>query len=250
MEEKRKIVQVNSGRRIQKQDLVATEIALTIWLNRRKYFYLPCSPEHLKYLVTGLLFTSGIITSKSEISKMEMRGYHCHVEIEKARFRAFEKNQKQSPALALKNIPGKSWKIKNSPVTISAKKVQQLVAYLQKYSRLFLRTGCLHAAGLAKDGQLICLHEDVGRHNAIDKVVGECVMKDMDMSDKILLFSGRMSAEIVLKTCRAGIPIVVSPAPPTSRGVEIAEKQNITLIGFARGNRFNVYSHWKRLEND
>ena len=90
--------------------------------------------------------------------------------------------------------------------------------------------------------------EDVGRHNALDKAVGWCALREIPLEDKILVLSGRISYEMALKAIRVGIPIVVSLAAPTSLGLRIAEKAGLTVIGFSDGKRFNVYTHPRRIQ--
>jgi FdhD protein len=91
------------------------------------------------------------------------------------------------------------------------------------------------------------LAEDIGRHNAVDKVVGYCLLEGIPMQDKIILVSGRLSSEIATKCARWDIPIVVSRAAPTALAVDIAEKRGITMVGFMRGKRLNIYTHPERI---
>ena len=114
----------------------------------------------------------------------------------------------------------------------------------------FDRTGGLHAAGLFEtDGRLVALREDVGRHNALDKVIGSRVLaRELPLWDRILLVSGRVSFEIVQKAAVAGIPIVCAVSAPSDLAIRLAQRLGVTLVGFLRGDGFNVYSHDGRID--
>jgi FdhD protein len=121
---------------------------------------------------------------------------------------------------------------------------------LRTAQRAFDETGGLHAAGLfTPSGELIAIREDVGRHNALDKLVGSQVLAGaLPLRDRILMVSGRVSFEIVQKAAVAGIPIVAAVSAPSDLAIETAERLGVTLIGFLRGDGFNVYSHDNRID--
>jgi FdhD protein len=132
---------------------------------------------------------------------------------------------------------------------VSSATLLSLPEALRKAQRVFDRTGGLHAAGLfTPDGRAVSVREDVGRHNAVDKVVGEQVLAGrMPLADHVLQVSGRLSFEIVQKAAVAGIPIVSAVSAPSSLAVEAGERFGMTLVGFVRGDRLNVYSRPERV---
>ena len=136
----------------------------------------------------------------------------------------------------------------NSDISIPAETLLAHISRFNKMSDLFQQTGGVHSGAICSRDAILLFHEDIGRHNAVDKLIGEALSRQISLADKILLTSGRLSSEILLKAARQSIPVIVSRSAPTALAVELAARVNITLIGFARGNRMNVYAGDARVE--
>ena len=131
----------------------------------------------------------------------------------------------------------------------AAERLLQLPGRLQAEQETFDKTGGLHAAGLFDaDGKLLTLREDVGRHNAVDKVLGRSMLDGtLPLEDRMLMVSGRASFEILQKALAGRVPVVCAVSAPSSLAVEFAQESGQTLVGFLRGDTFNVYSHPERI---
>jgi FdhD protein len=125
--------------------------------------------------------------------------------------------------------------------------VRKLVERLFESQELYRKTGGVHTSILTDGDQITILAEDVGRHNSLDKIAGKCLLESINISKKILLTTGRISSDMLQKSVRIGAAIVISRTSPTSMSVDLAEKWGITLIGYARRDRFNLYTHPGRI---
>lgn len=135
----------------------------------------------------------------------------------------------------------KSKKIEK-PLDIKIEEIKSLVKEFNFKSELFLSTGGVHSCALCSKSGILIFEEDIGRHNALDKILGRAFMDGIDLSDKLVLTSGRISSEMLIKVAKRGIPAIISRAAPTSLSVELARELNITVVGFARGEKMNIYS--------
>ncbi|MFG2503790.1 formate dehydrogenase accessory sulfurtransferase FdhD [Streptomyces sp. NPDC048441] len=143
-----------------------------------------------------------------------------------------------------------AWSVADDPLRVGAKDLAALPERLRAAQRVFDSTGGLHAAGLfTADGEMLCLREDVGRHNAVDKVVGHALRSGLlPLRGTVLMVSGRASFELVQKALMAGIPMLAAVSAPSSLAADLADENGLTLVGFLRGASMNVYTGTERLQ--
>lgn len=240
------------------QELLAEEHALQIVINHEPFSITMCSPACTKELAIGLLFTEGIIQQVADvISVTEGDGV---VELELKNYEPALISKRSLLANASCGVCGKveldDVFFKESVVTPPAKKlavtlIPALLQIMQQHQSAFEKTGGTHSAALFTiEGKLLSVHEDIGRHNAVDKTIGELVLKNKLELAEILVVSGRVSFEIVAKCVRANIPFLLAVSAPSSLAVKLCEEKGITLIGFCRENRATVYCHTEAVTPD
>jgi FdhD protein len=225
------VVRATKESREIKRDVVVREFPLTIFLNSQELITLLCTPENLKNLAVGFLYSEGLLQNKEEIEKIIVDEKKGIIWIEVKGNKDF---------VSCKKV--------ESEVKISLQEALNLVNELQHRSQLYRTTGGVHSAALGDSRDVLIFSEDIGRHNAIDKIFGECLLKDIQTDNRIIITSGRVSSEILLKVAKRNIPIIISISAPTNLAVRLANKLGITLIGFARDGRINIYTNdWRVL---
>jgi len=251
------ILRIEEGRKKKAKDVVVREFPLTIVLNGKQLVTLLCSPDGLDFLAIGFLFSEGFVKSKRGIQSLEVDGRRgvAWVETKGGRMPSEDFLSKRyittgcGKGTSFLGLPAGKMKKNESKLSLSPLAISNLMRGFQERSVTHRETGGVHSAALADAKGIIVFSEDIGRHSAVDKVIGECLLKGVSMRNRVLLTSGRISSEILMKISRAGIPVVISKSAPTDMGVSIAEKIGITLVGFARGNRMNVYSNERRIRD-
>ncbi len=225
------------------------------------------TPGHDAELAAGFLFTEGIIKSKEDVSSVE----HCFIACAENMENVIQVSLREGITPNLRNternfyttsscgVCGKgsigairtvsAFTQERDELSINAEILYGLPDILRQHQRVFADTGGLHASALfSKTGELLLVREDVGRHNALDKLIGASMKENwLPLCETILLLSGRASFELVQKAVMAGINIIASVGAPSTLAVELAEEFNITLAGFLRQNRFNIYSAAHRI---
>ena len=239
-------------------DYIAEEKPLHLFVNNAYWATILCSPANLKEMAIGHLLSEGILKSIAEIDEVNLKEAEdsCYVKL-KAEVKV--ENRLKLSRLHARIVTSacgsgspyqynrKPAKIK-SKLTVKADVLFNSVNQLNIKAELFRQTGGVHAAAIYKaDGSLVALAEDVGRHNAVDKAIGMAALRQTEFGECFLALSGRLSGDVVFKAAKVGLPIVASLAAALSSGIDMAEQANLTLAGFVRGKRMNIYTFDERI---
>lgn len=250
------MIRVAGGARRNLSDRVAVERALEVRIDGEPFAVIMRTPGHDRHLAAGFLFTEGVLTSARDVVSIESVADDV-IEVRLSPERApllgdllgTRRNVTMNSSCGLCGRRSlESLDVPTTPVAANWRMPPSVVAglpdVLAPAQRAFAETGGLHAAGLVwPEGDLECSAEDVGRHNAIDKLIGRMLLTGrLPLSDRALVVSGRLSFEIVQKAYLAGIPVVVAVSAPSSLAIELAGQCGMTLVGFTRAGRFNVYA--------
>jgi FdhD protein len=259
----------DDGKLRRKDDYLAAEEPLEIRVAGEPLSVTMRTPGHDRELAAGFLFTEGLIQRREQIVKLENaeahdgtnRGNVIEAELAPESAPDFVKMRRHFFAASSCGICGKAsidsirsrvLAAPNPHFRLDAELLVRLPDALRSSQDVFQRTGGLHAAAsFDARGKLLVLREDIGRHNAVDKVIGWALLEGrVPLSDSVLLVSGRGGFEIVQKAIVAGVPVVASVSAPSSLAVQLARELRLTLIGFLRGRRFVIYAGEERMAGD
>jgi FdhD protein len=243
--------QDDSSRRVLED--ISEEVPLTIEVNGDELATLLCSPDHLENLVTGFLFTSGVISDSRALKSLV---------IDTERFNARAEIEDDGSEFVFKRVYtsgcGKGV-IFHNPMDVihktrleegfvlRAAEISWLMKEFIKGSPEHTKTRGVHSGALASRGRILIFRDDIGRHNALDKVIGEALTKGLDFAETIMFTTGRISSEILSKALRCRIPVLAALGSPTNQAVKLARVVNLTLVGQVKGSRMDVYSGEARL---
>ena len=254
-----KKINLSTGETTDALDYVAEEKPLHLYVNRTFWATIQSSPANQKELAVGHLLSEGIIKSPEEIAEIELKEADgvCFVKLTsdidvEVRMKLSRLHARVILTACGSDTPllfsGKKPEV-TSTLTVKAQILSESVKQLNFKAEGYRKTGGLHVAALyTADGALVALAEDVGRHNAVDKVIGMAALKKIDFGGCFLALSGRISGDVAFKAAKVGLPIVASLSAALSSGVNMAELSNLTLAGFVRGKRMNVYTAPERIK--
>jgi len=250
--EEQEILRWEKGEVEQISDWVVVESSLELVVNDRSVVTLLCSPERPKSLAVGYLWSEGLIERLEVVQsvdhmpggkRVDVRIETDHIDLESyfSRKRALTSSCGRASAI-IEKLEDLSVEKDKSMSMPEMSDLTELMRELQKKAELFRKTGGSHTAALAGQKEVKYLAEDIGRHNAVDKVIGQAVRDGRGLDDLVLLTSGRLSSEMVLKAIRSSIPILVSRSAPTTLAVRMGRITGLGVVGFVRGNRLSIYS--------
>jgi FdhD protein len=254
------IVRFTDDRRQPASDLVAAEQALEVRLNGEPFSVIMRTPGSDRDLAAGFLFSEQVITQAADVTGFDSQDDVIDVALSAARSAGLPgllASKRQVTTTSSCGMCGRrtldSLGVDAPPLspswTTDRHAVVGMPDALRRAQAVFAETGGLHAAGLfTLRGELDLIAEDVGRHNAVDKIVGRMLLAGrLPLADRMLCVSGRSSFEIVQKAFLAGVPLVAAVSAPSSLAVQLADDSGMTLLGFVRGERFNIYTHASRI---
>jgi FdhD protein len=241
---------------VEKERPVPEEVPVTIYLNDHEIVTLLCLGDHLKSLAVGFLKSEGLITDQAGLKSILVDEDKRLVRV------TLEEDTELNEKLFLRRTVtsgcGKGITFYNAldalinerietNLSITIDQVFHLMHRLTEASDLYRTTGAVHNSALATVEDLVFFRTDIGRHNAVDKIYGECFLNAIPLADKVLLTTGRITSEILIKTRRMGIPILISRSGATSLAVSLGLQFGVTLIGYVRAKKMTIYTGRERI---
>jgi len=234
---------------------VIRELSFELNVNGRDMVSLACTGLHLEELAAGWLRSEGMVSSRDDIEAINLQPEAPRASIilkkdiaEEKFFRSIGSSGGRGVAKGTAVHNGKPpVKFPEGNIRISPRQVLLLMRGLMQSAKIHDLTRGTHCSALADAGKVLASREDIGRHNTIDMLGGYALLNGIVCADKILLTTGRVSSEIIVKACRIGVPFIISHSAATSKAVELAAESGMSLVGYVRGGRFKIYAGEHRI---
>jgi len=255
---KRTVLRFKNGEMESVEDKIVTEFPVTVKINEEEFVTMVCSPQYIEDMVIGYLASEGVIREYKDIKNIwvqEKEGY-VHVTIDKLNpyFQNLQNKRyitsccgASRQGFVFINDALTAKKMNDISVELSIKDCFQLMNKLQQSAATFQETGGVHNAAICDKNGFMLSRMDIGRHNALDKLYGYCLKHHISIRDKVVVFSGRISSEILLKVAKIGCEVVLSKSAPTELALNLAEELRITTVGFIRNDSLNIYTCPERI---
>ena len=245
-------LQINSKKQesITGHTIVETPVSLTV--NGEVWTTFMCTPVHLEAMMVGFLFNEGVINNMDEVADARICEHGDNVDVwithDVSKPDSWTRTSGCTGGVtAVASIERPQPVSVSDEFNLSPGQINHLVELLFESQELYRETGGVHTSALSDGDNVLLSAEDIGRHNTLDKIAGLCLMENIWPSKRILVTTGRISSEMLQKGVRMGAKVIASRTSPSSMSIELAEAWGITLIGYARRNRFNLYASPERI---
>jgi FdhD protein len=244
------------GHGVERSQWLIREQPVTLYLNGREIVTLLCAGHHLEELATGFFYAEGFLETRADLESLEVNEAEGKVHVTIHRDMSLLDRLWQKRTITSGCGKGSFFyysldALLSQPIAaktrVSANQILGRVEDLNRLSETYRRTHGVHNSAAADGDRIVLFRDDIGRHNAVDMIVGHFFLNDISLEDKLLITTGRLTSEILIKAAKVKIPILVSRNTATSLAVELARSLNITLIGYARAGKFTVYSGEQRI---
>jgi FdhD protein len=254
--ETRKVLRFTEQGLIEQERPIIREVPMTIYLNDHEIVTLLCLGDYQESLAVGFLKSEGLISRIEDLKSVSVDEENNLVRVEVNEDTGLV--EKLFSRRTVTSGCGKGTTFYNaldslimckivSGLNLTIHQVFSLMHRLAEASELYKITGATHNSALATVEDLVLFRTDIGRHNAVDKIYGECFFKNIPLDDKVLITTGRITSEILIKTGRMGIPVLISRSAATSLAISLAEQIGVTLIGYVRGKNLVIYTGRERI---
>jgi FdhD protein len=233
---------------------IVCEVPVILTVNNETWLTFMCTPTDLEELAIGFLYNEEIIETMDEVASVKVCPEETNIDVWLNHAVKKPENWRRTSGCSgggtsVGNyFPRIGKAVANEGASLPAKNVGDLIELLSEVQDLYRESGGVHTSALSDGEKIIVAAEDIGRHNTLDKIAGRYVMERLTPARKIILTTGRISSEMVQKAGRIGAGVVISRTSPSSLSIEMAVELEITLIGYARRDRFTIYSHAERIE--
>jgi FdhD protein len=255
-QETRDVIHISGSDSSPEARSIVQEVPLTVSLNGNELITLLTTGDANRELAIGFLLSEGFLNNREDLKSIRVDDEAGIVDVELAG--DIDLTEKLWGKRAVTSGCGKGAtfyhvldsiqaKPVTSAITVTPSQVYALMKELNRMSDLYRETGGVHNSALGNGEKILVFRDDIGRHNAVDKIRGACFLEEIPLQDKLLITTGRMSSEIVVKVAKMGVPILVSRSAATSLALDLADRIGITLLGYVRGEKMTVYSGKQRV---
>ncbi|HHV65595.1 MAG TPA: formate dehydrogenase accessory sulfurtransferase FdhD [Peptococcaceae bacterium] len=233
--EKRFIYKINEAGRQRIGDILLREATYRFLVNGQAITNFNCTPENVRQLALGYAFSQGLFSDLRNIENLQIDEDNKEIYLT-------IKPQEKVAEPEIETADSKK------EIILTVAEIHALNEEFTRRCNLYRLTGASHSCALATRDGIIIYMDDVARHNALNKVIGEMLLQEIQPAHKVFIFSGRLALDMIEKAGKVGVKILIAPGAPTLAAVELAESLGLTLLGFVRPGNINIYTHWQRIK--